>query len=86
MKVTINGRDFIPAPEGSGLPIWTLFYQARTRLGMTQSHVTQVTGISTCTVGQCETEGYTPTLRTAIKLARIYGLSADDIMRGVPGC
>jgi transcriptional regulator with XRE-family HTH domain len=63
------------------LPVGQVLRALREHMGMTQREFGKITGVRQSTVWAVESGGYTPTLPTLLRIARVTGIPVWKIIR-----
>ena len=61
------------------MPLLNQLKEYRTRLGVNQTELGRLAGVSRQTIGLIERGDYSPSVTLALKLARICNVSVEDI-------
>ena len=61
------------------MPLYNRLKEHRARLGVNQQEMGRLVGVSRQTISQIERGDYSPSVTLALKLARICGVSVEDI-------
>lgn len=59
------------------------FFQARQKAGLTQSQVAKALGVDQSAVCLWETGKTSPRAATLFKIAKLYGCTVDELLKGV---
>ena len=61
------------------MPLVNRLKEFRSRLGVNQQEMGRLVGVSRQTISQIERGDYSPSVTVALKLARVCGVSVEDI-------
>lgn len=61
------------------MPLFNQLKEYRTRLGVNQTEMGKLAGVSRQTISLIERGDYSPSIALALKLAKICGVSVEDI-------
>ena len=61
------------------MPLYNRLKEHRARLGVNQQELGRMAGVSRQTISQIERGDYSPTLTLALKLAKLCGVTVEDI-------
>ena len=61
------------------MPLSNHLKEQRAKLGVNQSEMGRLTGVSRQTISQIERGDYSPSVTLALKLAKVCGVTAEDI-------
>lgn len=61
------------------MPLFNQLQEYRTRLGVNQTEMGKLAGVSRQTISLIERGDYSPSVALALKLAKICGVSVEDI-------
>ena len=61
------------------MPLFNRLKEHRARLGVNQQQMGQLAGVSRQTISQIERGDYSPSVMLALKLARICGVTVEEI-------
>ncbi len=61
------------------MPLQNRLKEHRARLGVNQQEMGQMVGVSRQTISQIERGDYSPSVTLALKIARICGVTVEDI-------
>lgn len=61
------------------MPLYNRLKEYRARLGVNQQEMGRMAGVSRQTISQIERGDYSPSVTLALKLARICGVTVEDI-------
>ena len=61
------------------MPLFNQLKEYRTRLGVNQTEMGELAGVSRQTISLIERGDYSPSVALALKLAKICGVSVEDI-------
>ena len=67
-----------PGKEG-GMPLYNRLKEHRARLGVNQAELGKLAGVSRQTISLIERGDYSPSVTLALKIARIFQVSVEDI-------
>ena len=77
MVVNLTGKI---VRKGDGrMPLYNRLKEHRARLGVNQQEMGALAGVSRQTISQIERGDYSPSVTLALKLARICGVTVEDI-------
>ena len=62
------------------MPLYNRLKEHRARLGVNQQEMGALAGVSRQTISQIERGDYSPSVTLALKLARICGVTVEDIV------
>lgn len=65
--------------RGCNMPLNNRLKEHRARLGVNQQQMGQLAGVSRQTISQIERGDYSPSVTLALKLAKICGVTVEDI-------
>ena len=63
------------------MPLHNHLKEHRARLGLNQQEMGRLAGVSRQTISQIERGDYSPSVTLALKLARLCGVTVEDIFR-----
>ena len=61
------------------MPLYNRLKEYRARLGVNQQEMGVLAGVSRQTISQIERGDYSPSVTLALKIAKIYNVSVEDI-------
>ena len=61
------------------MPLYNRLKEHRARLGLNQQEMGRLAGVSRQTISQIERGDYSPSVTLALKLARLCGVTVEDI-------
>lgn len=63
------------------MPLYNRLKEHRARLGVNQKQMGAMAGVSRQTISQIERGDYSPSVTLALKLAKLCGVTVEDIFR-----
>ena len=63
------------------MPLYNRLKEHRARLGVNQQQMCAMAGVSRQTISQIERGDYSPSVTLALKLAKLCGVTVEDIFR-----
>ena len=66
-------------PGGVTMPLYNRLKEYRARLGVNQQEMGRLAGVSRQTISQIERGDYSPSVTLALKLAKLCGVTVEDI-------
>lgn len=61
------------------MPLYNRLKEYRAKIGVNQQEMGRLVGVSRQTISQIERGDYSPSVTLAIKIARTFGVSVEDI-------
>ncbi|MGN0551167.1 MAG: helix-turn-helix transcriptional regulator [Acutalibacteraceae bacterium] len=61
------------------MPLYNRLREHRAKIGVNQQEMGRLVGVSRQTISQIERGDYSPSVTLAIKIARTFGVSVEDI-------
>ncbi len=61
------------------MPLYNRLKEHRARLNINQADMGKLVGVSRQTISQIERGDYSPSVTLAIKIARIFGVTVEDV-------
>jgi len=83
-KIVVNGkmlltRKFVKRKGDENVPLLNNLKEYRSKLGINQTDLGKMAGVSRQTISLIERGDYSPSVTLALKLARICQVSVEDI-------
>lgn len=83
-KIVVNGkmlltRKFVKRKGDENVPLLNNLKEYRSKLGINQTDLGKMAGVSRQTISLIERGDYSPSVALALKLARICQVSVEDI-------
>lgn len=83
-KIVVNGkmlltRKFVKRKGDENVPLLNKLKEYRSKLGINQTDLGKMAGVSRQTISLIERGDYSPSVTLALKLARICQVSVEDI-------
>ncbi len=77
--IIVNLTKKIVRKRGDGMPLYNRLKEYRARLGVNQQEMGRLAGVSRQTISQIERGDYSPSVTLALKIAKICGVTVEDI-------
>ena len=78
-RIVVNLTGKIVRKGDERMPLYNRLKEHRARLGVNQQEMGSLAGVSRQTISQIERGDYSPSVTLALKLARICGVTVEDI-------
>lgn len=78
-RIVVNLTGKIVRKGDERMPLYNRLKEHRARLGVNQQEMGALAGVSRQTISQIERGDYSPSVTLALKLARICGVTVEDI-------
>lgn len=65
--------------EGNNVPLYNHLKEYRAKIDVNQQEMGRLVGVSRQTISQIERGDYSPSVTLAIKIAKVFGVSVEDI-------
>ena len=79
-RIVVNLTWIVVKNRGGGfMPLYNRLKEYRARLGVNQQEMGALVGVSRQTISQIERGDYSPSVTLALKLAKICGVTVEDI-------
>ena len=78
-RIVVNVTGIIGREGGGEMPLYNRLKEYRARLGVNQQEMGRLAGVSRQTISQIERGDYSPSVTLALKLAKLCGVTVEDI-------
>lgn len=66
---------------GDGVPLYNCLKEYRAKINVNQYEMGKLVGVSRQTISQIERGDYSPSVTLALKIAKVFSVSIEDIFR-----
>lgn len=74
-------RKVVNELGGDGMPLYNSLKEYRTKINVNQYEMGKLVGVSRQTISQIERGDYSPSVTLALKIAKVFSVSIEDIFR-----
>ena len=78
-RIVVKMQIKLVVKGGAAMPLYNRLKEHRARLGLNQQEMGRLAGASRQTISQIERGDYSPSVTLALKLARLCGVTVEDI-------